>query len=113
MLDEFDQYLALQRGRSEHTRRAYLGDLRSLLAFVENRSPGAALAPLTAIVTFQRPACGQRVSHSPRAAWSRPGGSPHARSAGRALVVAPSSATRLALCRLIGLARWHHPDAPR
>lgn len=47
MLDEFDQYLALQRGRSEHTRRAYLGDLRSLLAFVENRSPGAGLQGLT------------------------------------------------------------------
>ncbi|BBX17435.1 recombinase XerC [Mycolicibacterium duvalii] len=47
VLDEFDQYLALQRGRSEHTRRAYLGDLRSLLAFVENRSPGAGLQGLT------------------------------------------------------------------
>lgn len=47
MLDEFDQYLALQRGRSAHTRRAYLGDLRSLLAFVEDRSPGAGLQGLT------------------------------------------------------------------
>lgn len=37
LLEEFDEYLALERGRSEHTRRAYLGDLRSLLAFVASR----------------------------------------------------------------------------
>jgi len=34
VLEEFDEYLALQRGRSVHTRRAYLGDLRSLFAFL-------------------------------------------------------------------------------
>ena len=39
VLEEFDEYLALQRGRSEHTRRAYLGDLRSLFAFVGQRHP--------------------------------------------------------------------------
>ena len=33
ILDEFDEYLALERGRSDHTRRAYLGDLRSLFEF--------------------------------------------------------------------------------
>lgn len=33
LLEEFDEYLALQRGRSVHTRRAYLGDLRSLFDF--------------------------------------------------------------------------------
>ena len=33
ILDEFDEYLALQRGRSEHTRRAYSGDLRALFEF--------------------------------------------------------------------------------
>lgn len=33
LLAEFDEYLALHRGRSEHTRRAYLGDLRSLFEF--------------------------------------------------------------------------------
>ncbi len=36
-LGEFDDYLALERGRSEHTRRAYLGDLRSLFAFLAER----------------------------------------------------------------------------
>ncbi|HEU0190077.1 MAG TPA: tyrosine recombinase XerC [Mycobacterium sp.] len=37
VLDEFDQYLALERGRSEHTRRAYLSDLRSMFAFLVER----------------------------------------------------------------------------
>ena len=32
ILEEFDEYLELQCGRSAHTRRAYLGDLRTLLA---------------------------------------------------------------------------------
>lgn len=39
MLAEFDEYLALQRGRSAHTRRAYLGDLRSLFDFAAARVP--------------------------------------------------------------------------
>ena len=34
VLDEFDQFLELECGRSEHTRRAYLGDLRSLGEFL-------------------------------------------------------------------------------
>lgn len=42
VLDEFDEYLDLQRGRSQHTRRAYLGDLRSLFAFLAQRDPTAA-----------------------------------------------------------------------
>jgi integrase/recombinase XerC len=47
VLEEFDEYLALQRGRSEHTRRAYLGDLRSLFGFLGERAPGASLAELS------------------------------------------------------------------
>lgn len=47
ILEEFDEYLALQRGRSEHTRRAYLGDLRSLLDFLAQRAPGPGLGSLT------------------------------------------------------------------
>lgn len=46
-LDEFDEYLALHRGRSAHTRRAYLGDLRSLFAFLDERAPGSGLAGLS------------------------------------------------------------------
>lgn len=33
VLDDFDEYLALQCGRSAHTRRAYRGDLRALFDF--------------------------------------------------------------------------------
>ncbi|GAB1813284.1 tyrosine recombinase XerC [Mycobacterium sp. MUNTM1] len=40
ILDEFDEYLDLQCGRSAHTRRAYLGDLRSLLTFIGDRGVG-------------------------------------------------------------------------
>jgi integrase/recombinase XerC len=40
ILDDFDQYLGLQCSRSAHTRRAYLGDLRSLLAFLDGRGIG-------------------------------------------------------------------------
>lgn len=47
VLEEFDEYLALQRLRSEHTRRAYLGDLRSLFAFVTDRGLEATPAALT------------------------------------------------------------------
>ena len=47
VLEQFDEYLALQRGRSEHTRRAYLGDLRSLFAFLADRTPGAGLDELS------------------------------------------------------------------
>ena len=47
ILEEYAEHLALERGRSEHTRRAYLTDLRSLFAFIDERAPGAGLAGLT------------------------------------------------------------------
>jgi integrase/recombinase XerC len=47
ILDEFDDFLALQRLRSAHTRRAYLGDLRSLFAFLDERAPGTGLPGLS------------------------------------------------------------------
>jgi integrase/recombinase XerC len=47
ILEEFDQYLELERGRSDHTRRAYLGDLRSLFDFTSERAPGAAVDGLS------------------------------------------------------------------
>jgi len=47
ILDEFDDYLALQRGRSAHTRRAYLGDLRGLFVFLDDRAPGTGLQGLS------------------------------------------------------------------
>jgi len=39
VLDEFDQYLELECGRSAHTRRAYLGDLRCLGEFLGPDAP--------------------------------------------------------------------------
>jgi integrase/recombinase XerC len=47
ILEEFDEYLALERGRSDHTRRAYLGDLRSLFDFLAERAPDSTLAGVT------------------------------------------------------------------
>jgi integrase/recombinase XerC len=47
ILDEFDAYLELQCLRSAHTRRAYLGDLRSLFAFLDECAPGAGLSALS------------------------------------------------------------------
>jgi integrase/recombinase XerC len=47
VLDEFASFLELERGRSAHTQRAYLGDLRSLFDFVEQRTPGADLSELS------------------------------------------------------------------
>ena len=47
ILEEFDEYLALERGRSDHTRRAYLGDLRSLFDFVAERAPDAGISGLS------------------------------------------------------------------
>ncbi|OBK82245.1 tyrosine recombinase XerC [Mycobacterium sp. 1164985.4] len=41
VLEEFDEYLALERGRSEHTRRAYRGDLRALFGFMAERGHDA------------------------------------------------------------------------
>ena len=46
VLDEYAEHLTLERDRSEHTRRAYLADLRSLFAFLDTRIPGAGLDAL-------------------------------------------------------------------
>ena len=44
LLGEFERYLRSERGRSEHTTRAYLGDLRSLLSFLEDERGTSDLA---------------------------------------------------------------------
>jgi integrase/recombinase XerC len=44
ILDEYARHLELERGRSDHTRRAYLADLRSLFAFLDERAPGLGLS---------------------------------------------------------------------
>jgi len=43
LLTAYERYLDAERGRSQHTRRAYLGDVRSLLAHVVTRSGAAAV----------------------------------------------------------------------
>ncbi|GAA1121397.1 tyrosine recombinase XerC [Nocardiopsis composta] len=40
LLDDFARHLDAERGRSEHTVRAYLGDARSLLAYAAERGSG-------------------------------------------------------------------------
>ena len=47
ILDEYAEHLALERGRSEHTRRAYLTDLRSLFGFLGERAPETGLDGLS------------------------------------------------------------------
>lgn len=47
ILDAYADHLALERSRSEHTRRAYLADLRSLLTFLDERAPGVGLTALS------------------------------------------------------------------
>jgi integrase/recombinase XerC len=47
ILDEFADHLMLERGRSAHTRRAYLGDIGSLLDFLAASKAAPALADLT------------------------------------------------------------------
>ncbi|WP_305095179.1 tyrosine recombinase XerC [Prescottella sp. R16] len=45
-LDAYTEHLRLERGRSEHTVRAYIGDVASLLAYLDRDRPGAPLADL-------------------------------------------------------------------
>ena len=45
-LDDYAEYLRLERGRSEHTVRAYLADVRSLLEYGTGDRPDATLADL-------------------------------------------------------------------
>lgn len=47
VLEDFAEHLALERDRSAHTRRAYLGDVRALLEFLDRRVPGAGLDALS------------------------------------------------------------------
>jgi integrase/recombinase XerC len=47
ILDAYADHLALERSRSEHTRRAYLTDLRSLFEFLEERAPDRGLNALS------------------------------------------------------------------
>jgi integrase/recombinase XerC len=58
ILEEFDEYLGLQCGRSAHTRRAYLGDLRALFAFLDGRGIGLDGLSLPVLRTWLAAAAG-------------------------------------------------------
>jgi integrase/recombinase XerC len=47
MLEQYAEHLALERGRSDHTLRAYLGDLQSLFGFLDEHVPGAGLEAIS------------------------------------------------------------------
>jgi integrase/recombinase XerC len=47
ILDDFAEHLALERGRSAHTQRAYVGDIGQLLDYLAAGKPDAALNDLT------------------------------------------------------------------
>lgn len=70
VLEEFDEYLDLQRGRSEHTRRAYLGDLKSLFAFLAERTPDPSLDRLT-LSTLRSWLSGQAAAGTARTTLAR------------------------------------------
>lgn len=68
ILDEFDEYLALQCGRSVHTRRAYLGDLRSLFAFLADRGSSLDALTLSVLRSWLAATAGGRRPHDAGAA---------------------------------------------
>lgn len=47
VLNSYAEHLELERGRSAHTRRAYLADLRALFGFLADRTPEAGMEALT------------------------------------------------------------------
>ncbi|QUR69654.1 tyrosine recombinase XerC [Mycobacterium spongiae] len=64
ILADFDEFLALQCGRSAHTRRAYLGDLRSLCAFLGDRGSGLEALTLPLLRSWLAAAAGAGVART-------------------------------------------------
>lgn len=64
ILDEFDDYLALQCDRSAHTRRAYRSDLRSLGEFLGDRGPGLDALTLPVLRSWLATAAGAGAARS-------------------------------------------------
>ncbi len=55
LLVAFDRFLAYERGRSVHTRRAYLADVRALLAFIGSNEVPAHEVPVNEVPVNQVP----------------------------------------------------------
>jgi integrase/recombinase XerC len=70
ILDEFADHLVLERGRSAHTRRAYLGDIASLLDFLAASKAKPALVELT-LPVLRAWLAAQAASGSARATLAR------------------------------------------
>ena len=70
ILDKFAEHLVLERGRSAHTRRAYLGDISSLLDFLAASKAQPALADLT-LPVLRSWLAAQAASGSARATLAR------------------------------------------
>ena len=70
ILDKFAEHLALERGRSAHTRRAYLGDISSLIDFLAASKAQPALADLT-LPVLRSWLAAQAASGSARATLAR------------------------------------------
>ena len=64
ILEEFDEYLGLQCGRSAHTRRAYLGDLRSMFDFLGRRGIGLDGLSMPLLRTWLAAAAGAGVART-------------------------------------------------
>lgn len=69
-LDDYDEYLRLERGRSEHTVRAYRADVVSLLGFLSRDRSDAVLADLDLRV-LRAWLAGQSVSGTARTTLAR------------------------------------------
>jgi integrase/recombinase XerC len=71
VLDEYERHLALERGLSAHTVRAYLGDVVSLLGFMAGSLDGLELTVLRGWLAAQRTAGASRTTMARRAAAVR------------------------------------------
>ena len=71
VVDEYERHLALERGLSAHTVRAYLGDVVSLLGFLGDDVAALDLAVLRGWLARQRAAGASRITMARRSAAAR------------------------------------------
>jgi integrase/recombinase XerC len=71
VVDEYERHLALERGLSAHTVRAYVGDLVSLLGFMDGPLDGLGLTVLRGWLAAQRAGGASRTTMARRSAAAR------------------------------------------